>query len=313
VPDPPAIAVWWWRTVDLDDAAVDALLSGLPDDERQRAARFVHGRDRRDYVAAHALLRHALSRHLASSPPSTTPPGPASPGGTLANAASRNPRAWRLARDAHGKPFVANPAPGGTPLTCNLSHAPGFVACVIADGHAVGIDVEPVMPRVSADITAREQFAPPEVQALARLDGEAYVARFVELWTLREAYLKGVGVGLWGPTVPALWFSFDEPGSLECHQDAGSAPWEFALLSPLGYRMAVAMDVPKTAGRRWSLTLNGIVAEGAGSAMPGSGTAAVGVLGTTVRSTGVLTVGASREHDADGVGFARRAPGELGG
>jgi 4'-phosphopantetheinyl transferase len=232
-----AVDLWCWFTAGLDPDAVEALAAGLSHDERARATRFMRAHDRRDYVAAHALVRHALSQRV--------PCGP---------------RDWVFSAGAHGKPCVAPPAPGLTPPAFNLSHATGLVACVVAGSdtgvQAVGVDVEGLASRKYAEVIARERFAPEEATDLAALDDAARVARFIDLWTLREAYVKGTGTGLWGPAVPALRFSFDGPSGLQCHRSAGAASWTFALLAPSGYRMAVAVELPSAAAGRWTLALN---------------------------------------------------------
>jgi 4'-phosphopantetheinyl transferase len=217
-----SVDLWCWLTGTLDRPAVDALVPVLSPDERERAARFHFDRDRRDYVAAHALVRHVLSRHA-----------PYAPG------------TWRFDLGTHGKPFVADPAEA-SPLSFNLSHTSGLVACVVARGPAVGIDVEAVTRRTPSEAVVRKVFAREEVRALESLSEGARASRFADLWTLREAYVKAVGVGLWGPMVPPLRFSFDEPDGLRCHRNDDASPWQFALIRPSeGYRIAVAVEIPE--------------------------------------------------------------------
>ncbi len=271
-----AVDLWCWFTAALDPRVVDGLSAGLSADERERAARFLRAPDRRDYVAAHALVRHALSRHRPS----------------------RRPDEWRFSRDAHGKPSLANEPDSGVP-TFNLSHAPGLVACAVADGAAVGVDVELVARRTNADVTARERFTDDEVREIDALAEDDRAARFTEVWTLREAYVKGVGVGLWGPDVPALSFSFPERDRLECRRSEPASAWEFALLTLEGYRMAVAVDVPASARGRWALSLNVVVAEGTVAGLQASTEGA----GLNRRATGALMMEAPRLHDAAASGL----------
>ena len=96
-------------------------LEWLSAEERTRCARLAFASDRRDFIAAHALLRHALSAH-----------------------GHRDAREWLFIPDANGKPELAS-APGERPqLAFNLSHTRGLVACVVARDVDVGIDVERV-------------------------------------------------------------------------------------------------------------------------------------------------------------------------
>lgn len=104
--------VWWWRTDRLDDARLQACEAMLDDEERAQAARFVFWRDRRDYVAAHALLRMSLSSRADGGAHGVTP------------ARVSGPSDWRFGRTEHGKPFLLVEQ-GGCAPAFNLSHTRG--------------------------------------------------------------------------------------------------------------------------------------------------------------------------------------------
>ncbi|MEM1483560.1 4'-phosphopantetheinyl transferase superfamily protein [Oscillospiraceae bacterium PP1C4] len=92
----------------------------------------------------------------------------------------------RIARGAHGKPFL----PEHSGLHFNLSHTSGAVVCALS-GHPVGVDIErarPVRPALAARCftQAEREYAVDE-------------ARFLEVWTRKEALLKRDGRGI---TVP---------------------------------------------------------------------------------------------------------------
>jgi phosphopantetheinyl transferase len=258
---PNTIEVWYWSTHALDMVALDALRGVLSPDERSRADRFVFERDRRDYIAAHALVRHTLSLR-----------GPCSA------------HEWQFVDDAHGKPMLAAAQAGDPRLVFNLSHAQGLVACGVAHATRIGIDVERVQDRVDASAIARTHFAPAEVSMLESVSVEAHAARFAELWVLKEAYIKGLGVGLGVHPLDSFAFSFDDRGGLRC-EDGGETvvpPWQFALAAPSAeYRLAVAVEVPLVSGR-WTLKIN-----------------AIGVRADPeiLRSSGALSFGFSRTPD----------------
>jgi 4'-phosphopantetheinyl transferase len=71
--------------------------------------------------------------------------------------------------------------------------------------------------------------------------------RFVELWTLKEAFLKALGVGLSG-SLGAVSFRFDEPGRIIVTAPWMSyvPEWHFGLFEPdCNLRLAVAVRSTK--------------------------------------------------------------------
>ncbi len=140
--------------------------------ERERAARFHRRIDRVHYVLAHALLRHALS-----------------------SIAQHPPAAWRFERGVHGKPRLPadlNPLA----LDVSLAHTRGLVACAIGRDCQIGIDAEEIVPANAGPGPAAIVFARAERAALAATPEDGYVDLFFRYWSLREAYLKAVGLGL---------------------------------------------------------------------------------------------------------------------
>lgn len=202
----PGDVRFWTLPVSGDEDAA-AWLQWLDAPEREQAARFHRGIDRVHYTLAHALLRHALS--------SIEPPPPA---------------AWRFERGAHGKPLLpADLNPRG--LDVSLAHTRGLVACAIARDCQIGIDVEQIVAANAGPGPAAIVFARAERAALAATPDDGYVALFFRYWSLREAYLKAVGLGLGfdpesfvvatapvaiafpgGDDTPARWYFHEPPG-----------------------------------------------------------------------------------------------------
>ena len=226
------VAVWYRTTELLDPSELHAMARVLSDDERTRVDRFAFTRDRRDFTAAHALLRYALSRH----------------GG-------RPEAEWQFETNRHGKPSVVAEQSGTPPLVFNLSHTKGFVACAVARGTRVGIDVERVRLRVDARELAARYFAPSETRTLDTADPHDYQARFTELWTLKEAYIKALGVGLTLP-LDSIAFAFEGEAGLRFIGPEDRAVWQFLLAVPSAdVRMALAVHrgSPEC---RWRLNLH---------------------------------------------------------
>jgi 4'-phosphopantetheinyl transferase len=167
---------YYCDTRSLNAVQVEEGLRLLSSEERKRHDRLSLARDKRDYTAAHALLRIALAAHT-------------------------NTPAEQLlfGVNAYGKPYLLPTGGSAEPPSFSLAHSRGLVACVIASGSAVGIDVEAVDVSVRATEIARHFFSADEAAALKRCPVEERPSRFCELWTLKEALLKAVGTGLVWP------------------------------------------------------------------------------------------------------------------
>jgi len=101
-----------------------------------------------------------------------------------------------IERGEHGKPRF--PAPFDT-LGFNWSHSGDVALLAVGRGPAgceVGVDVETVRPRPRAVELARRFFAGTEAAELEALPDSARLARFLTLWTAKEAVLKAHGGGL---------------------------------------------------------------------------------------------------------------------
>jgi 4'-phosphopantetheinyl transferase len=175
------LAVWWLATEAAKPSDIERWLGSLDRSERERAGRFRIAADRREYVAAHALLRTMLTHHLGVPP-----------------------TAWRFLADAHGKPSI-DPNVGTQPLEFNLSHTRGLVTVALASRGAIGVDVEEI-DEAKADLAVADAyFARSEVEMLQKAPPSERARCFFRLWTLKEAYIKAIGKGL---SVPLNSFAF---------------------------------------------------------------------------------------------------------
>jgi 4'-phosphopantetheinyl transferase len=211
----------------LCEDAVSEVLNELSSEERERHARLVFEPDRRDFAAAHALLRRTLSAHE-----------------------NRSPAEWAFVLGKHGKPALAPHVAVSPPLCFSLSHTHGFVACAIGRGCGIGIDVERIDDSISALELAQQFFSPVEVAQIELSNGDERDVRFIEIWTLKEAYVKATGEGLSCP-LDEFGFTFEGTGALRFHTSSkvNTTDWSFALFAPSPeYRMAVAV---RGCGRRF--------------------------------------------------------------
>jgi 4'-phosphopantetheinyl transferase len=176
------------------DASLTADYEGLmTPGERQRMLAFRFGKDRRQYLAARALLRTVLSLQ-----------------------ARVQPADWRFGATARGKPFIEGPA-AQPPLHFNLAHTHGLVVCAVSTAHPrLGVDVESIDRRTAALDIADSHFSPAECAWLRGVPTERLHQAFMQLWTLKEAWIKATGEGL-SATLSQCTFA------LPAYADAGPA------------------------------------------------------------------------------------------
>lgn len=166
--------VWIARPENFRDETSLARYRGwLSDEERSRADRYLGADDRHLFLVAHALLRSTLSRY-----------------------GDRRPQEWRFTTGQHGRPGIGAGQAAAMRLGFSLSHVHGMVACVVGDGIECGVDVEPLGRVTDPRALARRYFHPGECDELDRLSDRDVDARFLEYWTLKEAYVKARGLGL---------------------------------------------------------------------------------------------------------------------
>lgn len=178
------VAVWWLATEASGPADRHRWLGMLDRDERDRAARFRLELDRREFIAAHALLRSILTYYL-----------------------DQPAAAWRFWTDANGKPVLAGEM-GLPEFQFNISHTRGLVAATVAFHCKLGIDVEKI-DRAKVDFSVAEKyFAPSEIAMLRRTPEPERPLWFFRLWTVKEAYLKAIGTGL-GTSLDSFAVAFD--------------------------------------------------------------------------------------------------------
>ncbi|MFI1281019.1 4'-phosphopantetheinyl transferase family protein [Streptomyces sp. NPDC020858] len=148
----------------------DSVLDGA---EKERAAAFRAAGDRDTYLAGHVGLRLLLGAYLGIRPE-----------GVLFQ---RQP--CPSCGEPHGRPVV-----DGNPVHFSLSHSGGL--CLLAFAHTpVGVDVEAV-PALEVAQEIGEGLHPREASELKGLRAVDQPAAFTRVWARKEAYLKGLGVGL---------------------------------------------------------------------------------------------------------------------
>lgn len=162
----------------LEKAIMPDLLSLVSRSKRDKLERFrVKGECQRS-LAAELLIRTVIAERM-----------------QLRN------RDIRFEYNVYGKPFLMDYA-----LDFNLSHSGHWVVCAI-DETPIGIDVEEIKP-ISPEI-AQRYFSYSEYRRLVQLSDSDKLDYFYSLWTLKESYIKNVGIGL---SIPLNLISFNVDG-----------------------------------------------------------------------------------------------------
>jgi len=144
----------------------------LQPEERDKADHFHFERDRNRYIAARAILRELLGWYL-----------------------NKNPATVCLRNNEQGKPMLVPPE--NVNLHFNLSHSEKLAMFAFCKGHQVGIDLEYLQPSRDFEEIVENFFSPGEISTYSSLASHEKLAAFYSFWTLKEAYVKALGTGLW--------------------------------------------------------------------------------------------------------------------
>ena len=203
----------WHVHLDRSSAAAASYFALLARDERERALRFRFERDRRRFVVARGVLRELAERYTGV--------------------------------DAHAVAFACSPL--GKPALLN---APFEISTSRSGAHGayafarvpVGIDIEVLRPVPDAEAITMQHFSPEERRAWCDSAPERRLEVFFRYWTRKEAYVKGLGVGL---SLPLASFSVRGAAAHVVVVDPvgeGSPSW---TISDLWFRgCAAALAVP---------------------------------------------------------------------
>jgi 4'-phosphopantetheinyl transferase len=176
----------WWASLTVPPGLLSKLDSDLSIEERERAGRFRRQIDRSHFTASRGLLRRLLAAYVEAAPCELA-----------------------LATDTAGKPRLSHPATSS--IRFNLSHSGGTVVFAVTRAREVGVDIERICQDFPYQGVARRVFSSSEQLTLARNPENRRIDGFFQLWTRREAYLKGLGTG-WSDSSADREASFPSAG-----------------------------------------------------------------------------------------------------
>jgi len=95
-----------------------------------------------------------------------------------------------------GKPNALDSSFSPLRVQFNISHSNKMCLLAFSESAGLGVDVEFIDGDVDIDELALVFYSMDERRRLQGLQGQALIVEFYRLWTLKEAYLKSIGVGL---------------------------------------------------------------------------------------------------------------------
>lgn len=207
------VVVWSWSLDDrrFQGGSAEAALSAA---ERARACRLVDARHRQRFIAGRVGLRGILGAHTGD-----------------------DPSHLAFAENAFGKPHLV----GHASLNFSLSHSGDRAVLAIRQGASIGIDIERVRALEHGDIATRYFCVSEAAWIDARPSEEERRTAFFQTWTLKEAVVKAMGLGMSLPLAEFEISAADAPPRIVVPPPGSPLLWQLRLLSaPAGYLCALA-------------------------------------------------------------------------
>ncbi len=194
------VHLWLLDIRQFSNQLAEEALALMSDDERERAQKFIRGKD--EYIASRWLLRKVIGVYL-----------------------QQPPKSLVFSRTEKGKPYLANHA-----LQFNLSHSGHWALLAVANQMELGVDIEQIKDSRDLLGIAENYYHPDEFAQLQQRPGDEQTPYFYQLWTLKEALLKALGLGI-SAGLENLNFSLGSTISVELspvlRQQSVTDKWQF--------------------------------------------------------------------------------------
>jgi 4'-phosphopantetheinyl transferase len=176
----------WLFSITPDSKHSSAFFSSLCQSEQDKANKFHFAVDREKYIISHGIMRRLLSSYLGC-----------------------NPTDISYKVNAYGKPTLASSNPS---IHFNLTHSHDLGALAISTC-PIGVDIEKIAPLEDYVSLTKHFLAPEERQSFQQLPSQEQQLAFYRAWTRKEAYIKGIGMGLSYP-IDQVLISFQEDAEI---------------------------------------------------------------------------------------------------
>ena len=210
--------------VDLrEEAAREAeALAWLDEVERERCGRFLYDGPKRRFALCRAALRAVLCERLGC-----------------------RKEQLRFGSNEFGKPFALLRGEMA-PVSFNVSHSGDHGLIAYASQGWLGVDVEERVPRKNLEGLIESVLGESERAELAPADGNDRLHGFMKLWTIKEALVKAVGLGMsinmLDLEVPRAMRQGEKGGIFELPQTPGMI-WRLQDLGTESFAAALAHEV----------------------------------------------------------------------
>ena len=202
-PLPPSGILHLWHYQwgpDTDEADIRAHYALLNSGERRRTDRFKVEHARIAATLSSGILRRRIGSYL-----------------------DRPPTVLSFRTGPHGKPYLAG-EDQAVPLMFNISHSGPHILMAFTSGEEIGVDVEIVRDRKFLQQIADRHYHDNELTDIRWKPAAEQEAEFYRYWTMKEAWIKALGVGLRYP-IQSLDFSRQMMGAGETYFEAEDRSW----------------------------------------------------------------------------------------
>jgi 4'-phosphopantetheinyl transferase len=227
---PPRDGIHLWICKDLHAPHLDSVIDILAPEEQKRARAYRFENDRQRYLGSALLQRSVLAHYTSSSLQDLS-----------------------FSRNQWGKPYLDR---DHHEIEFNISRSHDVALLAISSGSKLGVDVEYSLGCNSGAISVAKQFSKPEQKYIATASNSTEA--LFEIWSRKEAYIKGIGRGL---SHPLNKFDVTPPGKAIVRDWSENPPAERWSVHSIkipesGYAAAIATVLPSPSIKLIEVTIN---------------------------------------------------------
>ncbi len=176
------------KTVKLKEKDINKLKTYLTKKEKEKLAKYQQKKDKENFLIARFLLKNFIAQKN-----------------------NIKIKDIIINTDNCNRPYLCKPA---LSWDFNISHSGAWVVMALSNESKVGIDVEKIK---TLDLTlSQNYFSLSEQKYLKKQKKENRLNAFFYIWTLKEAYLKALGKGLYFPLNNFSWEDKKDEWQFSC-------------------------------------------------------------------------------------------------